>query len=172
MAMRWKALEGTTFKAAYGMYHKLPPPELVVESYANIDELTEKTRAQDRAAAELGLVADVRTTAGTISIGLRGNEQARLPTSLIVYARNSTRAELDSKAELSGIDGIYEGAIALPDNAYDLRIEDRFRRGLHGRKDGSPLRRGRKIWIYGNLGTCKFPELRGEGWIGRVGKGK
>lgn len=120
------ALLVSTMMASFAMLFvaSTNPPELVVESYANIDELTEKTRLQDQAAAELELTAGVRIDGTVISVELSGNEQAVLPASLVVYARNSTRAELDSKAELQGMNGLYQGVIALPDNAYDLRITD------------------------------------------------
>jgi hypothetical protein len=47
-----------------------------------------------------------------------------LPDTLIVRARNSTLAELDSQTELIRSGNSYAGELSLPDNAYDLLVED------------------------------------------------
>lgn len=99
-------------------------PDLVIEDYANIDELTQKTRQQDRRAAELNLSAVVYVDDANVRIELSSDADIALPDSLIVRARNSTLAELDTRAELARSGTGYAGELSLPDNAYDLLVED------------------------------------------------
>ena len=99
-------------------------PELVIENYSNIEELTEQTRTQDKRATELGLSAMVYVENRQLAIDMNSNDNSGLPTSIIVRTANSTMASLDSRAEMTGNNGRYVGELALPANGYDLHIED------------------------------------------------
>lgn len=102
----------------------LNAPDLVIEDYANIDELTEKTRQQDRRAAELNLTATVYVDQAAVRVELNSDTMTVMPDTVIVRARNSTLAELDTQAELTRSGETYAGELSLPGNAYDLLIED------------------------------------------------
>ena len=120
------ALLAATMLASFMMLFvaMMNAPELVVTDYSNIDKQTNKTRAQDRMAVELNLTAVVYVEAANVRIELSSAEGLTLPDTLIVRARNSTLAKLDSAAELTGSNGAYTGTLPLPDNAYDLQVED------------------------------------------------
>lgn len=99
-------------------------PELVVENYSNIEEFTEQTRAQDEQALALNLSANVYIKNGIMSVDLASTESVGWPDTIIVRTVNSTLSALDRRAEFSGSQGRYTGTIDLPDNAYDMHIED------------------------------------------------
>ena len=119
-------------------------PDLVVEDYANIEQLTEQTREQDQRAAELGLSAElsIDVAAGNSAVlVLRSSSTQQWPTTITVRTVNSTLASLDTNAVLSGTDGHYTGTLQLPGNAYDLHIEDPERTWrLSARLSGQPSR--------------------------------
>jgi hypothetical protein len=106
-------------------------PELVVSDYANIEKFTEHTRNQDRRAAELNISGNLsfeKTAGGAaihlIVLDLQADGISDWPGKILVRTVNSTTASLDTHTELLGSDGHYEGVLVIPDNAYDLHIED------------------------------------------------
>ena len=119
-------LLGATMLASFGMLFLAATnaPDLVIEDYANIEELTNKTRAQDQLAADLGLEAVVRSNGTAVQVVLTSTNDRPLPATIVIRTHNSTRAALDTQSMLQGAEGYYGGTLQFPDNAYDLHIED------------------------------------------------
>jgi hypothetical protein len=126
-------LLGITMLASFALLYvaSTNAPELVVDDYTNIAEISAQTRARDKRAAELGLSAAVlfepaNTAVPTmkIQVQLKATEALPWPSRITVKTINSTLAALDTQTELTGHDGLYSGNLSLPSNTYDLHIED------------------------------------------------
>ena len=106
-------------------------PELAVDDYASIQAFSDQQIDRDRRAAELSLsalliVADLGNETGIfpVEINLLAIENFQWPDSLHLRVVHSTKGALDADAEFVGMQGRYTGAIALPDGAYDIHLED------------------------------------------------
>jgi len=106
-------------------------PELAVEDYGNIESFSEQQMLRDRRAAELSLSAILLVTGSAadsggspVEIKLRARDEFVWPDTLNVRVVHSTKGALDASAVFTGMLGRYTGAIALPDGAYDLHLED------------------------------------------------
>lgn len=105
-------------------------PELVIDDYTRIGELSAAQLDRDRHATELGLHATVNfseasdPTSQLVTVSLGGNSSTKFPAQLTLRVVHSTLAALDQRAELTGSAGHYSGAIPLLKGAYDLHIED------------------------------------------------
>jgi hypothetical protein len=126
-------LLGITMIASFALLYTASTnaPDLVVDDYTNIHEISLQTAARDKRAAELGLTAVVSFEAVSsasstmnIQVQLKSSEAFAWPERISVKTVNSTLAALDTRTELTGRDGIYTGILALPSNTYDLHIED------------------------------------------------
>jgi hypothetical protein len=126
-------LLGITMIASFALLYTASTnaPDLVVDDYTNIHEISLQTAARDKRAVELGLTAAVSFEAVNsasstlnIQVQLKTSEAFVWPDFIIVKTVNSTLAALDTRTELTGRDGIYTGILDLPRNTYDLHIED------------------------------------------------
>jgi hypothetical protein len=121
-------------------------PDLVIEDYTRIGEISMAQLDRDRRATELDLHATVTFRATDnpqqqlLSIRLRGNDNARLPARIILKSVHSTLPSLDVEAELASSDGYYSGIFPLLIGTYNLHIVDPERSWkLSARSSGQPV---------------------------------
>jgi hypothetical protein len=105
------------------------PPQLAVEDYTRIAEISAAERSRDRRARELGLSLALDFTARPdgsrrVTARIGSTAAAALPDRLVLRARHLTSADRDAEAVLTGSSGIYEGTVELDDSGYELVVED------------------------------------------------
>jgi hypothetical protein len=125
------------------------PPELAIEDYESIQQISADQVARDNRASELELAAELLTTADT---GNAGQAEIELqmtagapgmvwPDEVVLRVVHSTLGALDARTMLTGHSGHYSGRLDLPNGAYDLHIEDIGRNWrLSQRVSGMPAR--------------------------------
>jgi hypothetical protein len=120
-------------------------PELVIEDYTRIAEISAAQLDRDRQATKFDLRATVSFSAShdpalqLVTVSLSGNSAATLPAVLTLKTVHSTVAERDTSTTLTGSAGHYSGEMVLLTGTYNLHIEDPERSWkLSARSFGQP----------------------------------
>jgi len=105
------------------------PPQMVVDDYTAITEISARERERDQRAQALGLTATVEFKAieGTqfaVSAGVQSRKAAPLPAELALRVKHSTLTALDRDVLLKKVRGRYQGTVELPMTPFDLHIAD------------------------------------------------
>lgn len=105
---------------------ELPDP-LVVDDYSNIDEINHQQFERDRAAAALGVSADIafeKTADGRVDVdvSLAGKHDFALPPALTLKLQHVANADADRRVELKRRGGRYIAETTLAVGRYDLEL--------------------------------------------------
>lgn len=102
------------------------PPEMVVEDYTAITEISAQERARDLQAKALGLSAVIEFDASEVNTRVRLSSSTgyRVPDALVLRIKHSTRASFDAAINLQRNGTDYTGSVTLPASPFALFIED------------------------------------------------
>ena len=103
------------------------PDPLVVDDYSNIEDINNRQFERDRAAAALGVSADITFETGAdgqvdVNVALEGSADFAPPPTLKLKLQHVANADADRRIELERSAGKYVAATTLAVGRYDLEL--------------------------------------------------